>query len=94
VIRARLAVQATDDIAPFGVVSWRGPHEIGRLSALHVAGLHDDHPRAFRAGVKPEAVGWSNALLNDLEEDKAARSVVFGLLAEMSGFYAPSLGGN
>jgi hypothetical protein len=44
--------------------------------------------------VKPEAVGWSNALLNDLEEDKAARSVVFGLLAEMSGFYAPSLGGN
>jgi hypothetical protein len=39
--------------------------------------------------VKPEAVGWSNALLNDLEEDKAARSVVFGLLAEMSGFYVP-----
>jgi hypothetical protein len=74
VIRARLAVQATDDIAPFGVVSCRSPHEISRLSALHVAGLHDDHPRAFRTGVKPEAVGWSivaNALLIDLEEAKA-----------------------
>jgi hypothetical protein len=50
---------------------------------LHVVGLHDDHPRAFRACRKPEAVGWSNALLNDLEEDKAARAVVFGLLKEM-----------
>jgi len=77
-------VQATDDIAPFGVVSCRSPHEISRLSALHVVGLHDDHPRAFRADVKPEAVGWSNALLNDLEEDKAARAVVFGLLKEMA----------
>jgi hypothetical protein len=63
---------------------------------LHVAGLHDDHLRALRSDVKPEAVGCSmngaNARLNDLEGDKAARAVVFVLLREMERF-APGVDG-
>jgi hypothetical protein len=46
----------------------------------HHAHLPGKQPHRAR---RPEAVGWSNALLNDLEEDEAARAVVFGLLAEM-----------
>jgi hypothetical protein len=54
--------------------------EPARTRMDHHAHLPGEQPHRARC---PEAVGWSNALLNDLEEDEAARAVVFGLLAEM-----------
>jgi hypothetical protein len=79
-------VQATDPVAPFSVVSCRSPHEIGWLSALHAAALHDDHPRAFGTDLEPEAVRWSigvNELLIECEEDRTLRAVLVGMLRDM-----------
>ena len=57
-----------------------------RAELLHVLRL-PDLDRAERVGGfwgHPETRGFGELLI-DLEEDKAARAVVFGLLAEMKG---------